>query len=146
MKGKQQSIRFSIDVHQIITSVAKKDHSSFTEALEKMIRENDRLHLYIRYLGTFQQATKEVPQCNRRLLIDGEFYCVQTSKKGLQKLKKLPLLDICRICRLEKLHIPASTKQKTVQPTKHRNFQKKWRDPLEDNMPSDNQGNVYRGK
>jgi len=98
MKESPRSYRFSIDVKELIMERAKKEHIDLTEAVERMIRENDRLHLYIRYLGTFQQATKEAPQCLRRLLIEGEFYCVQTNKKGLQKLKKLPLLEICRIC------------------------------------------------
>lgn len=83
-----------------------------TEALEEIVRENDRLHLYIQYLGSIQQIRKEAPPCRRRIMHEGEFYCVQTDRKGFKRMKKLPTLEICQICKLEKLRIPESTKVK----------------------------------
>jgi len=113
MPKKHKSFRFSSEVIEIIESYQQFHNiPSFSNAVMQMLKENDRLHLYIKYLGSSRQIEKDIPPCRRRLLHDGKYYCVQSDRKGLKRMKELPTLDICQICKLERHNIPESTKVK----------------------------------
>jgi hypothetical protein len=68
----------------------KKDR----EALEKLVREAWHTRLYLKYFLEHRDATQEEPECPRRILLEGDWYCA----KKAPHIYVLPTLDICRAC------------------------------------------------
>jgi hypothetical protein len=96
------------------TYATTHDLKTFTQALEQIILENPRLHMYISYLGDIRQLGKEV-QCYKRIFFNGEYYCAIRPPKAV----KLLTLDICLVCKAKGWNIPFAenqTKQKTADP------------------------------
>jgi len=111
MPKKLKTFRFSKEIIESVKSYQQLHNlPSFSHAVMYMLKENDRLHLYIKYLGSIRQIQKDIPPCRRRVFHDGKYYCVQTDKKGFKRMKELPTLEICRVCKLERHKIPESTK------------------------------------
>ena len=66
-----------------------------TVALEKLIKEAEHNRLYLSYFLTHRDASKEEPECLRRILYLGVYYCC----KNAPRITELPTLDICKACK-----------------------------------------------
>lgn len=62
-----------------------------------------------------EQSTESIPGCRHRIEFNNKNWCVQTTPKGLNRLKEIPVLEICRICKLEKVNVPESAEIKQKQ-------------------------------
>jgi hypothetical protein len=90
----------------VTTYATTHDLKTFTQALEQIILENPRLHMYINYLGDIRNLGKE-PPCQRRLFFNGEWYCITRAHPLTgPKEKKLLSLDICTICKTQTWKLP----------------------------------------
>jgi hypothetical protein len=67
------------------------------EALEKLVKEAWHTRRYLQYFLTHRDATKEEPECLRRILYLGKFFCC----KRAPRIVELPTLDICRACKMK---------------------------------------------
>lgn len=56
------------------------------------------------------------PECHRRLHFNGKTYCVQTTRKGLMRLREIPTPEVCTICIEEHWNIPKETRAEKPQP------------------------------
>lgn len=65
------------------------------EALNKLIKEAWHTRKYLRYVLEHKDASKEEPECLRRILFSGSFFCA----KHAPRITELPTLDICRACK-----------------------------------------------
>jgi hypothetical protein len=84
------------------------------QALDQIL---DRFKYLEDMLGS-AKPQENAPECKRRLTYDGKTYCVQTSRKGLNRLKEIPTPDVCHICIEERWHIPKETRsEKPEQPS-----------------------------
>jgi hypothetical protein len=68
---------------------------TFREALEKLITESYHTRLYLNYFLSHRDATKEDPECLRRIEFMGSFFCC----KHAPRITELPTLEICKACK-----------------------------------------------
>lgn len=90
------------------------------EYRQKLKREDalDQLLDRFKYLEDTltSKAQENAPECKRRLNYDGKDYCVQTSRKGLNRLKEIPAAEVCTICIEEHWNIPKETRTEQPKP------------------------------
>jgi hypothetical protein len=67
------------------------------EALERLIKDAWHTRVYLRYVLEHRDATKEEPECIRRILYAGSFFCA----KNAPRIVELPTLDICKACKFK---------------------------------------------
>lgn len=73
---------------------------------------------YLEDFFTIQTESYDVENhCDRRLIKNKEFYCIQTNYKGLNAQKKMLSVDVCRICKIHRYNISqaaAATPEKII--------------------------------
>lgn len=67
------------------------------EALEKLVKEAWHTRQYLKYFLEHRDASKEEPQCLRRILYLGKFFCC----KNAPRMVEVQTLDICRACKMK---------------------------------------------
>lgn len=72
-----------------------------------------RLFERLEYLEDFFTEQKAVydaeNECERRLVKNEKFYCIQTDYKGLRAQKELLSVEVCRICKIKRFQLKEAT-------------------------------------
>lgn len=121
----RKTVKMSQTIHQQLCDYAdKKKIKSLGKAIQSLLHKDKHtrtLELEVERLqGQLSQQetqpkTQDVPQCRRRINYLDRWFCVQTDRKGLNRLREIPILEICNICKLEKYQIPQSSEVKQHQ-------------------------------
>lgn len=101
-------IRVSERFQQFIDSLLKK------HTIKNREQASDQILDRLQYLEDQASETKipdNIPQCRRRLEFLSAFYCVQTDRKGLKRIRIIPDLKVCQICKEEKYNLPEPDKR-----------------------------------
>lgn len=112
------SARLSEDTIRILNEYQRThDFKERSEALEKIIAENPRLHMYIAYLGDIRQVGKEAP-CDLRIFHNGKFYCAKNPPNLTERSAPLLTLDGCKVCKKIKWQLRGLKEAEPEEPSK----------------------------
>ena len=90
--------RLGPDAHEIVLEYEKlHGFKTEKEALDALLRENWHRELYIKYLLTRSDPSREEPACLRRFIFEGQYYCA----KHAPIPHEIPTLDMCKACKLK---------------------------------------------